>query len=110
MGFFVLIISGLGVALPAAPASMGVYEASVVLALSAFRVEGSTAFTYAVACHGLYFGTTSLLGALALGREGETLTHLAQAARALMNGAEREAVPVGAPRPDENGDPLSSPE
>ncbi len=110
MGFFVLVISGLGVALPAAPASMGVYEASVVLALSAFRVEGSTAFTYAVACHGLYFGTTSLLGALALGREGETLTHLAQAARALMNGAEREAVPVGAPRPNENGDSLSSPE
>jgi uncharacterized protein (TIRG00374 family) len=110
MGFFVLIISGLGVALPAAPASMGVYEASVVLALSAFRVEGSAAFTYAVASHGLYFGTTCLLGALALGREGETLTHLAQAARALMNGAEREAVPLGAPRPTENGDPLSSPE
>jgi uncharacterized protein (TIRG00374 family) len=107
MGFFVLVISGLGVALPSAPASMGVFEASVVLALSAFKVDGSVAFTFALIFHALNFGMTSVLGAVALGREGETLSHLAQAARALMSGAEREAALAGAPRPNESGDPLS---
>ena len=107
MGFFVLVISGLGVALPSAPASMGVFEASVVLALSAFKVDGSVAFTFALIFHALNFGMTSVLGAVALGREGETLSHLAQAARALMSGAEREAALAGAPRPNESGDPSS---
>ncbi len=110
MGFFVLIISGLGIALPSAPAAMGVFEASVVLALSAFRVESSTALAYAVTYHALHFGLTSILGAVALAREGETLSHLAQAARGLMNATEREPAPVGASHPNESGDPLSSPE
>src|SRR3990172_2915142 len=107
MGFFVLVISGLGVALPSAPASMGVFEASIVLALSAFKVDGSVAFTFALIFHTLNFGMTTVLGAAALGREGETLFHLAQAARGLMSGAEREAALVGAPRPNESGDPSS---
>ncbi len=94
MGFFVLIISGLGIALPSAPASMGVFEASVVLALSAFKVEGSVAFTYAVTYHALHFGTTSLLGAVFLAREGETLTHLAQAAQSLMGSTGRAVEPA----------------
>jgi uncharacterized protein (TIRG00374 family) len=107
MGFFVLVISGLGVALPSAPASMGVFEASVVLALSAFQIDKNVAFTFALIFHALNFGMTTLFGTLALGREGETLSHLAQAARALTSGAEREAEPAGAPRPNESGDPLS---
>ncbi len=107
MGFFVLVISGLGVALPSAPASMGVFEASVVLALSAFQVDKNVAFTFAVIFHALNFGMTTVIGTLALGREGETLSHLAQAARALTGRAEREAAPVGAPRSDDGGAPLS---
>jgi uncharacterized protein (TIRG00374 family) len=109
MGFFVLIISGLGIALPSAPASMGVFEASVALALSAFDVERSAALTYAVTYHALHFGLTTAIGMIALSREGESLSHLAQAARGLRNAAEREAAPVGAPRPKENGDRLPSP-
>lgn len=81
MGFFVLIISGLGVALPSAPASMGVFEASVVLALSAFQVDKNVAFTFALVFHALNFGMTTVIGTIALGREGETLSHLAQAAQ-----------------------------
>ncbi len=107
MGFFVLVISGLGVALPSAPASMGVFEAAVVLALSAFQIDKNVAFTFAVIFHALNFGATTVFGTIALGREGETLSHLAQAARALTSGGERGAAPAGAPRPDESGDPLS---
>ncbi|MBF8285874.1 MAG: hypothetical protein HW378_4789 [Anaerolineales bacterium] len=65
------------------------------------------AFTFALIFHALNFGMTTVLGAAALSREGETLSHLAQAARGLMSGAEREAALVGAPRPNESGDPSS---
>jgi len=104
MGFFVLIISGLGVALPSAPAAVGVFEASTVAALSAFGIEGSAAFTYALTYHALHFGITCLIGAIALAREGETLTHLAQAAQALMSGEAREAIPQALERSN-NGPP-----
>jgi len=106
MGFFVLIISGLGVALPSAPAAMGVFEASIVAALSAFGVEGSVAFTYALTYHALHFGVTCALGSLALAREGETLAHLAQAAQALVSAPGREAGSAPAPRPVESGEQL----
>ena len=107
MGFFVLVISGLGVALPSATASMGVFEASVVLALSAFQIDKNVAFTFALIFHALNFGITTVFDTIALGRKNETLSHLTQAARALTSGAEREADPAGAPRPNESGDPLS---
>jgi glycosyltransferase 2 family protein len=93
MGFFVLIISGLGIALPSAPASVGVFEASVVTALAAFNIEGSVAFSYALMYHALHFGLTGVLGAIALAREGETLTHLAQSARSLIGGQTQVSAP-----------------
>jgi hypothetical protein len=96
MGFFVLIVSGLGVALPSAPASMGVFEASVVAALAAFGVEGSVALAYALVFHALNFGLTSLIGAAALAYDGESLSHLARSAQAILTGASREAAPSAA--------------
>jgi hypothetical protein len=94
MGFFVLVISGLGVALPSAPASAGVFEASVVAALAVFRVEGSLALSYALTFHILHFGLTSVLGGIALAREGISLPRLAQAAQSLVGGAGRVSEPV----------------
>ena len=84
MGFFVLVMVGLGIAAPSLPGYVGVYEAAVVLALSLFKVEANTAATYAVLHHGLTFGVTCILGGIALSRSGESLTHLAGAARTLL--------------------------
>jgi hypothetical protein len=95
---FVLVISALGVALPSAPASMGVFEASVVAALSVFAVNGSVAFTYALTFHAVILSVTMTLGALALAREGETLAHLAQAAQALMTARVADPAGEAAPR------------
>jgi hypothetical protein len=93
MGFFVLAVLGLGIAVPSAPGSAGVFEAAVMLALSVFDVDPSRALSYALAFHLTHLGVTSVLGGLALTREGETLGHLAQAAQDLLR-AEKKAEPM----------------
>ena len=90
-GFFVLVVGGLGASLPSAPASAGIFELSVVAALSVFHVESSLAMTYALAYHLIFFGLTTGLGVLALAREGESLAHLARTAQAFLGG---EKTPV----------------
>jgi uncharacterized protein (TIRG00374 family) len=91
VGFFALVVSGLGAALPSAPASAGIFELSVVAALGVFQVESSLAITYALVYHLIFSGTVSGLGAVALAREGESLAHLARAAQALLGGDETPA-------------------
>ena len=91
VGFFALVVCGLGASLPSAPASAGVFELSVVAALSVFQVNSSLALSYALAYHLVLFGLTGVLGALALAREGESLTHLARVAQEILGG---EKTPV----------------
>lgn len=95
MGFFVLVITGLGAGVPSAPASAGVFELSVVAALKVFNVNSSLALSYALVYHLVFFGLTSILGALALAREGESLAHLVRVAQALLGGEPAPAeIPV----------------
>jgi len=91
VGYFALVVCGLGASLPSAPASAGIFELSVVAALSVFQVPSSLAMTYALAYHLVFFGLTSGLGALALAREGESLAHLARAAQELLSGEKSPA-------------------
>jgi hypothetical protein len=93
MGFFVIVISGLGTAVPSAPGQMGVMEAVVVAALSVFGLDRSVALPYAIVFHIVNFSLTSLLGVIALGREGETISHLAQSAQSLLSREDRPTVP-----------------
>ena len=83
MGFFTFIVAGLSMAAPSAPGNVGVFEAAVVFALQVFKVDSNLALSYAVALHAINLGLTSLCGGLALAQEGETIAHLAQAARSL---------------------------
>jgi len=84
IGYFVLVVVGLGIALPSAPASVGVWQAATVAALSVFGIAGGTALSFALVNHLANFSLMSLLGAWALIRERESLGHLAQAASALL--------------------------
>ena len=84
MGFFTLVVVGLGIAVPSAPGAIGVWQAAAVAALSAFRVEKTLALSFGLVNHLANFALLSLLGAFALAREGETLAHLAQSARTLV--------------------------
>lgn len=85
MGFFVLTTVGLGNAIPSAPASAGVFEAVIVLALGLFAVERNVALSFALVFHLVHIGLVTLLGSLALANEGETLSQLARSAQALLN-------------------------
>jgi glycosyltransferase 2 family protein len=86
MGFFTLVITGLGAGLPSAPASAGVFELSVVAALSVFKVDSSLALSYALVYHLVFFGLTTILGAWELAREGESVAHLVQVAQTILGG------------------------
>ena len=65
---FVLVATNLGMTIPSAPASLGVYHGITVLALDVFNVTAPTALGLAVGMHALGFGTLSLAGALCLVR------------------------------------------
>ena len=54
-GIFVMIALGLSAILPASPAGVGVFEAAVVVALSAYGVNESEALSYALVLHALHF-------------------------------------------------------
>jgi len=73
---FGLAVVALGVALPSAPAYIGVLEAAWVAALSLVGVEPSTALAFAVSSHFINITITGVFGVYALVREGESLARL----------------------------------
>jgi glycosyltransferase 2 family protein len=73
---FVLGVAAMGVAVPAAPGSLGVYEASIVGALALLAVPQSPALAMAITAHGLHILITGVAGLVGLYQEGETLGSL----------------------------------
>jgi uncharacterized protein (TIRG00374 family) len=69
-------VLALGVAIPSAPAALGVYEASMVAALTILGVAYSPALAYAFLMHFIQFAITALLGFWGLAREGKSLGNL----------------------------------
>lgn len=73
---FSLGISALGIAAPSSPGAIGVYELTHLAALSVFNVNLSDALAFALTAHLLNYLITGVIGAIALARDGETLTGL----------------------------------
>jgi uncharacterized protein (TIRG00374 family) len=71
--FFMLTVTLLGIAVPSSPGFIGVFEAAGVLALSVFNVPRGDALAASLLIHGIVYVLGSLLGAVAITREGETL-------------------------------------
>lgn len=69
-------ILALGVAIPSAPAALGVYEASMVAALSILGIGYSIALGYAILMHFIQFASTAVLGFWGLARERRSLASL----------------------------------
>lgn len=59
-------IIALGIALPSAPASLGVYEGSFVFALSQFGIDNETALSTAIILHLIQIAVTTILGLVGL--------------------------------------------
>lgn len=70
---FILGVAAFGVALPSAPASLGVFEASVVGSMALLGVPAALALAYALVIHLIHFVITGTIGLYGLYREGDTL-------------------------------------
>jgi glycosyltransferase 2 family protein len=75
-GAFVGSILALGVAIPSAPAALGVYEASMVAAVVIIGGAESIALVYAILLHVLQFSTSMIFGLWGLIRDGQKLSTL----------------------------------
>jgi uncharacterized membrane protein YbhN (UPF0104 family) len=73
---FVLAATLLGVAVPSLPGYIGVFEAAGVAALSVFGVPPDQGLAAALVLHGMVYSIASLIGAVALALDGETLSGL----------------------------------
>lgn len=75
-GVFVGAILALGVAIPSAPAAVGVYEASMTAALVIVGADESAALVYAILIHVLQFTISMIFGLWGLVRDGQSLSGL----------------------------------
>ena len=82
--FLMLAATALGGAVPAAPGSLGVFEAAAVAALAVFQVPAGQALAAALVLHAMVYLVTVTLGAIALTRDGETLLGIYRDARAWL--------------------------
>ena len=78
---FMLAATLLGVAVPSLPGYIGVFEAAGVAALSVFGVPPEQALAAALVLHGMVYSIASLIGAVALVLDGETLAGIYRQAR-----------------------------
>lgn len=69
-------ILALGVAVPSAPAGLGVYEAAMVLALTVLGIAQPVALAYAIIMHFMQFAITGLFGLWGLLRERRSIRTL----------------------------------
>ena len=72
---FSLGVLALGVAIPSAPANIGVYEASIVAALAVVHVDPARALAFAVFIHFYHFVINSVLGIIGFLKEGKSLNY-----------------------------------
>jgi uncharacterized protein (TIRG00374 family) len=75
---FVLGVISLGIALPSAPAGLGVYEVAMVGAFSLLGVPSSQALAVALVAHLINITITGFIGMYGLFRDGETLSNIYQ--------------------------------
>ncbi len=69
-------VLALGIALPSAPASLGVYEGTMVVALTILGIDKNLALSTAIILHSLQILITSLFGIIGLSVHGFTLTEI----------------------------------
>jgi len=75
-GAFANTILAMGIALPSAPAGLGIFESSIVAALNLFGVDEAVALAYALIMHFVQFVVTAIIGLYALFRDGYSIKGL----------------------------------
>lgn len=80
-GVLIDSILAMGIAIPSAPAAIGVFEASLVAALALVGINNTVALAYAVVMHFIQFAVTGILGMIGLMKEGRSLGSVFKAAQ-----------------------------
>ncbi len=75
-GAFTSGLIALGVAIPSAPASVGVYEATILGAFALLGISSSSALAYAIVLHLAQIFVTTLFGLWGMFRDGQKLSTL----------------------------------
>lgn len=75
---FILSVTALGMTVPSSPGYIGVWEYTIVLALSPFQVEKSLALSYALVLHATVYLTLTIMGLVSLWLEGLALGMISQ--------------------------------
>jgi uncharacterized protein (TIRG00374 family) len=70
LAVFAIGAVAIGISIPSAPGNIGLYEASITLALAAFGIDRSIAFSYALTSHVINLIVTTSIGPFGLVREG----------------------------------------
>jgi len=83
---FVIGILALGVALPAVPSAVGVYEGSIVAALAVLGVDSSVALAYGVFAHFMHFCINNVLGLAGLAKDGYSIRSIFEKIKNSSNG------------------------
>jgi uncharacterized membrane protein YbhN (UPF0104 family) len=73
---FALGVGALGIAAPSSPGAIGVFEASILVALLAFGLDASSATAFALSVHFSAYLITGLIGGYGLYKDGESLSSL----------------------------------
>lgn len=69
-------VLALGIALPSAPAGLGVFEGTIVVALSVFDISAEKALGIAVVIHLLQIFVTTIFGLIAVMRQGDSIADI----------------------------------
>lgn len=72
-GAFADAVLAMGIAIPSAPASIGVFEAALIGALTILGIEYSAALAYAIVMHAIQLVMTGILGFIGLSTLGTSL-------------------------------------
>jgi len=69
-------VLALGIALPSAPAGLGVFEGSMIVALSVFDINTENALGISIIIHIIQIVLTSLIGVIAVVTQGDTFSEI----------------------------------
>jgi uncharacterized protein (TIRG00374 family) len=69
-------VLSLGIALPSAPAGLGVFEGTMIAALSVFDINTEEALGIAVVIHLVQIAITTIIGFIAVMRQGESISNI----------------------------------
>jgi len=86
-GVFTNSVLAMGIALPAAPASIGVFEGSIIAATTVFGISASMGLAYALSIHITQFVVTGVIGIYGLWKDGQSLGALFRATQTDKNPA-----------------------